>query len=493
MRKDQIFLLACLGYIAGVFAGSFFVFSWWIFFLGAGLLIACTVVFFQKKTLYFIVPVLLIAFGVFSAEQALKQYSEARLQPGEASGTVRVVNDPEDKSFYKHVVVKFVVCDDSRCPQERILWQAPLATDVLAGTALRFSCPLELPKNFDPEFDYRMFLAKDGIAYVCAKASKAEILPPDRWARFMRGLFLPKRALESAIEKSIPQPEAGLALGLIIGGDNRLPEDLQDGFVTAGLSHIVAISGYNIALIAQGFVILGIMIGLWRRQALWFAIVGIILFIVLVGAPASAVRAGVMGSALFVALFVGRQSRGMNMLLLAGAVMLMFQPLLLRYDIGFQLSFLATLAIVVTAPLIHQLMPKEFFGKGIVEIALLTFSVELFVVPLIVYHFHIFSVFALFMNVLILPFVPYAMATVFVSALGFFLIPGFHVLPAWIAYAILRSITYAVEQLNVVSKATIEMSLHPIGLFFWYGFLFLVVFLIRKYYTRRYVQEKDIQ
>ncbi|MEI8097161.1 MAG: ComEC/Rec2 family competence protein, partial [Candidatus Moraniibacteriota bacterium] len=481
MRKDQIFLLACLGYIGGVFVGSFFIFLWWTFLLVVALWMATVLAFSQKKIITLFVPLLFFACGIFSIEKSLNHFREGNIVLLLVSGTARVVNDPEEKSFFKEIIVKMESCKEPICPQEKILWQAPRTTEIVIGSRINFSCSLELPKNFDPAFDYRMFLAKDNIAYVCSKAVFINILPEDRESRFMRFFFMPKRAFEKALDRSIPQPEAGLAAGLIIGGNNRLPDTLSQSFVTAGLSHIVAISGYNIALIAQGFLIFGIALGLWRRQALWFAVVGIVFFIFLVGAPASAVRAGVMGVCAFGALFFGRLSRGINMLLLAGAVMLFFQPLLLRYDIGFQLSFLATLAIIVSAPHVSQLLPKEFFGKGFVEIALLTFSVELFVVPLIAYQFHIFSPFALLMNILLLPLVPYAMMASFVSVLGFFIFPGLHVLPAGVAYGILRIITYAVERLSIVPGSVREVSLSPSSLVLWYTFLFFIIILIRKH------------
>lgn len=472
--------------------GSFFVVSWWIILLFISLFIAVVAVFPQKKLVVFVVPLGVFVFGIISVQSALEHYREGVLQPKEVSGTFRVVSVPEEKSFYKQVILRGEACLNERCPAEKILWQAPIAMEVGIGARVAFVCQLEIPKNFDPEFDYRMFLAKDTIGYSCPKALQAELLPEDTLARVIRYLFFPRRAFETALNKSLPQPEAGLAMGLIIGGNNRLPDTLQQAFVTAGLSHIVAISGYNIALIAQGLVFFGIAIGLWRRQALWSAIIGIILFIVLVGAPASAVRAGVMGCSLFMALFFGRLSRGINMLLLAGAVMLFFQPLLLRYDVGFQLSFLATLAITLSAPYIEHWLPKEFFGKSVVEIALMTFSVELFVLPLIAYQFHLFSPFALLMNMLLLPLVPYAMATAFVAGICFFLLPGLHILPATLAYGFLRIITLAVERLSMVRGAQIDVSLSPTALFFWYTCLFFVILGIRKYYSRKYDQTKSL-
>lgn len=492
MRKDRIFLLACLGYIAGVFAGSFFVVSWWGIVLVLALWAAVAVAFPQKNILLLLLPLALFSFGVFSVAGALDQFRGDALHIGEVSGIARIVNDPEERNFYRQTILRMESCASGQCPREKILWQAPRTTDIASGVRFSFACVLELPENFDPGFDYRMFLAKDGIGYVCRMASQTDSLQDDARSRLTRLFFVPKHTLEEALDKSVPQPEAGLAEGLILGGDNRLPETLKQAFIKAGLSHIVAISGYNIALIAQGFVIFGIVIGLWRRQALWFAACGVILFILMVGAPASAIRAGIMGLCAFAALSAGRLSRSINILVFAAALMLLFQPLLLRYDIGFQLSFLASLAIIVAVPWLERLLPKEFIGKSFAEIALMTFSVELFVVPLLAYQFHIFSPYALLANALLLPLVPYTMALSFIGALGFLVLPGLHLLPAGIAYLFLRLITAGAEQVSVLPGATVELSISAGALFLWYASLFFVIVILKRRFHQYHVQTKNI-
>ena len=492
MRKDQVFLLACLGYIGGVFAGSFFGAVWWVFIVSLACLLAFALAFPRKEQWLLLLPVLLCAAGIFSAERSVQHFRLDNLQGREVSGMARVINDPEEKDFYRHTLIRMESCEYTPCPQEKILWQAPLGSGVVAGVRIAFACALTVPENFDPAFDYRMFLAKDNIGYICRKASRMERGEDDLYARLTQWFFAPKRALENAIERSLPQPEAGLAEGLILGGDNRLSKGLKAAFVKAGLSHIVAISGYNIALIAQGFVLFGIMIGLWRRQALWFAALGVILFVVFVGAPASAVRAGIMGVTVFAALFVGRLTQSVNMLLLAAVVMLIFQPLLLRYDVGFQLSFLATLAIITVLPLVEHFIPKEFFGKTLVEIALLTLAVELFVVPLLLYQFHLFSPFALLANVLLLPLVPYVMALTFFSSLLFFVVPGLYMIPAALAYLFLRIITFSAESISAWPGAAIEVSMSASMLLLWYAGLFFVIVGMKKYIQKKYVQAENI-
>lgn len=489
MQKDKIVLAAGLGYLAGTFAGSFIAVSAWvIFLLLAGSVALCYV--FPQRSIFLLVPFLILfLFGTFSVRDALYQFREENMHAGAVSGIARVISDPEERDFYRRTIIRMESCDQESCPREKILWQAPRMEVVVSGARIVFSCALEIPENFDAEFDYRMFLAKEGVGYICQRASHTEVLVEDTRARLTRIFFIPKRTLESALVGSLPQPEAGLAAGLLLGGDHRLPEALKQAFIKVGLSHIVAISGYNIALIAQAFIILGIGIGLWRRQALWFAAVAIILFVLLVGAPASAIRAGSMALTVFAALFFGRLSQSVNVLILVAVLMLFFQPLLLRYDVGFQLSFLATLAIILTFPIINHFIRGEFFGKSFVQIALLTFSVELFIVPLLLYQFQIFSPFALLANVFLLPLVPYTMAGAFVSGIAFFILPGAHFLPAAFTYVCLRGITSLVEWISTWSGVSVEVSIGiPIPMIlFWYAVLFFVIVRVKQYMRKQYV------
>ena len=492
MRKDQVFLFVCLGEIVGVFTGSFFVAVWWVILLLFAAWVALLVAFPERDILLLVLPLALFSLGIFSAQDSLDRFRTENMHTGTVSGIARVVNDPEERSFYRHTIVRMESCDNAYCPPEKILWQAPRTKEIPPGSRIAFSCALAVPENFDANFDYRMFLAKDDIGYLCRQALRAEMAAEDMRARLMRIFFLPKRAFETALEKTLPQPEAGLAEGLILGGDNRLSENLKQAFITAGLSHIVAISGYNIALIAHVFIFIGLGIGLWRRQALGFAALCIILFIVLVGAPASAVRAGIMALTVFAALLVGRLSQSVHMLVAAAVLMLIFQPLLLRYDVGFQLSFLATLAIIAALPLIGRILPKEFLGKTLVEIAFLTFSVELFVVPLLAYQFQSLFPFALFANVLLLPLVPYAMATAFTAGVAFFVLPGLHLLPAALGYAFLRSITFAAEHISLWPGATTPVSVGVPALLLWYVGLFFAIVMIQRRIRKKYVPTKNI-
>lgn len=492
MRADQVFLGSVLSFIGGVASGSFFAVQDFFLLLLLASWTALLAVFPRKNILCFGIFVASWAGGSSAALHEREYFQMPHAFEKEVSGVARIVADPEEKDFFREAVLHFESCDGGiPCPRKDVLWQAPRTLALEAGERWRFSCLLKEPENFSPDFDYRMFLGKDGIGFVCEKASLAEKIPgQDMEGRLRSWLYAPKHALEHALGRSIAEPEAGLAKGLLLGGNAYLPVSLQDAFTRAGLSHIVAVSGYNITIIAQGFLLLGIAIGFWRKQAIRAALLGIVLFILMIGAPASASRAGAMAGAAFLAMQTGRLSPSLRALFFAAGAMLLWNPLLLRYDIGFQLSFLATLGIIVAASWQNSFWRGEFRGKWFAELAWMTFMAELCIVPLILYHFHTFSPFMLLANMLVLPAVPYAMGLSFAAAAAFLVFPGLHVLFAWAAYAALSFLTRSAEAIGGLPGAQIAVASFGIGaLLLWYAALFFAIVGIERHRKRKIYAE----
>ena len=127
--------------------------------------------------------------------------------------------------------------------------------------------------------------------------------------------------------------------GLLYGERSGLPLELADNFSRTGVSHIIAVSGYNISIVALALMSLFINLGLARPRAFWLVVAGIILFVIFTGAGASVVRAGIMGLIVLLAGQLGRLSRIGNVLIFTAALMLLFNPYVLIWDAGFQLSF----------------------------------------------------------------------------------------------------------------------------------------------------------
>jgi competence protein ComEC len=233
---------------------------------------------------------------------------------------------------------------------------------------------------------------------------------------FLGSLFSLKHRLMGSIEASISEPYAGLGEGLLLGVKQALGEELENDFRTTGIIHIVVLSGYNIMIVVSFvlFIISFFTRSHWRAL---FGIVAIVCFALLVGLSATVVRASIMASLLLIATTYHRTYDIFRALLLAGAVMLFINPWLLLYDIGFQLSFMATLGLILVAPRFEGLVVTQPLAVKAKEYVIATVATQIAVLPLLMYHIGEISLIAVVVNLLVLPIVPLAMFSTFVTGL----------------------------------------------------------------------------
>src|SRR5262249_39924704 len=155
-----------------------------------------------------------------------------------------------------------------------------------------------------------------------------------------------RRRAGDALAAAIPEPEAGLAAGIVIGLRDRVDRDLAAAFTTVGASHVVAISGWNIAIVASTVAALAGALGRRRRPVL--LVVSIVAYVLFAGASPSVVRAAAMAGVVLLARETGRAGRASAALGWAAALLLFADPDLVT-DAGFQLSTLATGGILAWA------------------------------------------------------------------------------------------------------------------------------------------------
>lgn len=266
------------------------------------------------------------------------------------------------------------------------------------------------PQNED--FSYRDILARRGI-YSYMAFPRVRLLAHDRGNPLLAGIDAFRRAAYEVIGKLFPQPEAGLLSGILLGIENDIPEALQDAFRDTGTSHIIAISGFNISILAGLFALFAARLFPNRWVALGVVVIGIAFYTVLVGAQASVVRAAVMGGMSLLGRYIGRRQTGANSLAFTAALMTLFNPQL-PWDVSFQLSFMATLGLVLYADPLQQSVHRLLAGRMaagmarrvsalVSEYVLFTIAAQVTTLPVILYHFHRLSLTALLANPLILP------------------------------------------------------------------------------------------
>lgn len=462
ISKSKIFFALSLSFLVGVFAASFqpeagppladFDQKSFLLLLFAGALATILLNYKNRKAWLVSAAILFFAMGVWwtniSLGNAKNKLTGEKTGPVEFTGTV--IREPETDEKYQKIIVQ-----DKK--KNKILISADIFPAFEYGDELGVGCILQEPKNYaDSRFDYQMYLAKDGIYRVCSKP-KITLIAKNRGNKIYSAILKTKNIFEEKLSAVFPNPEGAYLKGLLLGGSKRLPESISGAFSRTGTTHTVAVSGYNVTIVAAFLMWLGIYLGLWRRQVFSFALVGIVLFVLATGAPSSAVRAGIMGSLVIWAMKEGRLANSANAILAAGSLMLAANPLLLRYDAGFQLSFLATLGIVWLYPLFE----KNFFESEqniLKETILATLAAQIFVLPVILSNFENLSIISPLANLLILPAIPYIMLGGFVAGIagGVFLPLG--KLVGLVPYFLLRFELWIVQRLASFSWSSIEIK-----------------------------------
>lgn len=228
--------------------------------------------------------------------------------------------------------------------------------------------------------------------------------------------------LEASLAGVIPGPAGQLAAGLLLGRQASLALELRDQLRDTGTSHLLAVSGYNVALVA-GFLLATLAAVADRRLAVGVGLAGVAMYTLLVGAPPSALRAALMAVLAGLAMLVGRLPDPLTSLALAAAAMAGLDPWLLG-DLGFQLSCAATAGLVLlAAPLAGRWRPRPRLARWLVHGLAVTLAAQLATLPLVLHHFQSAQLVSPLANLLVQPVVPLLMALGLLALVGGWLWP----------------------------------------------------------------------
>ena len=301
-----------------------------------------------------------------------------------------------------------------------LLARVTAAVDWRYGDRLLLQGRLETPPEFEG-FSYRDYLARQGI-YAYMPSASAERLGRGEGNSLLRAIYALRERALVVIYRLYPDPEASLLAGILLGVETGIPADVQQAFSDTGTAHIIVISGFNITILSGLFTVVFLrLLGKRRRYlaAVLSALV-IALYTLLVGAGAAVVRAAILGGLSLLGRQIGRRQHGLNSLGIVAALMALFNPQVL-WDVSFQLSFMATLGLVLYADPLSALFRKlaarylptesaERLAGAVGEYFLFTIAAQVTTLPVIAYHFGRLSLSALLANPAILPFQPAVMA-----------------------------------------------------------------------------------
>ncbi len=416
MSKSRIFLAVMLFFVGGVALRSFFAIEEIYVLIGIGVL-ACVMLAFSrdmKVVLYSAMAGVSLVGMLWFASFEPRQFVLEKQVGTNITIEGEVVRDPE----FRNTTQRLVVAPQS-ASAEKILVVAPRYPETAYGDTVRVTGILKRPENFSG-FDYAGYLAKDDIYFTMNYADVALVR---EGSGIRRSLFAFKNQLKENIDLAMPSPHASFVNGILLGDTADMPKELDEAFVASGVSHLTALSGYNITIIAV-FVAFALSFFFTSSGVITvLSIIGIALFVLMTGASPSVVRAAIMGVALLLARHAGRQSAPLIVIVFAAFVMIVANPRVLVFDIGFQLSFLAVLGLAYVAPYLQKKMMRvpEFLKWK--EAFVATISAQIAVLPLLAYQFGQVSLVSPMVNVLVLPLMPFAMLFGFLTGAAGFIAP----------------------------------------------------------------------
>lgn len=495
MPKSRIFLWLMVFFIVGVGMRSFFPVS--IISVWAGVVLSVIIIIIgilRKKTKVTVSGFCLILLfcGVlrYAAHDVripdMSPFFEKRMV---FSGVVDTEPGKSERAQRLNVMVSSADGHALAQPIHTLIttWKYP---EYRLGDEILVSGSLREPENFD-EFDYVSYLARQGITTVMV-FPEIEKTGEHQGYAFYIFLSRAKHVFEGRIARILPEPHASLLNGLLLGERASMSQEFIEDLKRTGTTHIVALSGYNITIVGRFFITLLLFLTIPFQISFWAALFSIALFVVLTGASASVVRAGIMGSLLLLAEREGRQYHMTNALVFAAALMIYHNPKILRFDTAFQLSFLATVGILYATPYVEKLVDRvqiifsrmrgnydlqrfsklhgselQSFSISLKRIFVETLSAQCFVLPWIVYLFGRVSIISPLSNIAVLVVVPYAMAVGFGAGVIASIWESAGRVAGIIAWLFLEYIIVVIQFFAKIPGASVEI-----------GGIFLFLFLI---------------
>ena len=375
------------------------------------------------------------------------------------------------------------------------------------GDKLEVACNLLTPEKVQ-DFAYDDYLARYNIYSTCYNP-KITLLAKNQGNFVLAAILKIKNFFIARINYVLAEPQSSFLAGLLIGAKRAIPADLQSVFSKTGTTHIVAVSGYNVTIIAVFLMLIFQNLGLARKKIFWGILGFLLVFAIMTGLQASCIRAAIMGGVVLLANYLGRLSKIKTVLVLTVVLMLIANPKILVFDLGFQLSFLATLGLIYLNPVLTKLtkiencLPAEASAKAgklsasggsalggkIVKLILgdyllTTLSAIIMTQPIILYNYGKISLVAPLANILILPFVPLAMLLGFMTGILAMIWTGLGWVAGWSVWLVLTYIIWVLENLASLDWAYFEFS----KINFWLMIFLYLIIVGFIYRFRRYLK-----
>jgi competence protein ComEC len=467
LSKSKIFLIFCLSFILGVLAAPI-VAKIITVMLAVIFVILISIGWNSKSARVIGFAGLFLLLGVlrFQTVVATNNLSPFYGKSALVSGTI--IEEPdirEDKIYLTLGKIKV----DGQAVYDKILVSVYPSHNFSYGDGLEVSGKIQEPAVFE-DFNYKNYLSRYGIDAVMYYPN-FDVVSQNQGNKLKAKLLEVKHKFTANLTKVLPEPQNALLAGILVGEKRTIPASLSDKFNATGTSHIVAISGYNITIIVWALELILRRFG--KRVSSSVSLIMILGFVILTGATASAIRAAIIGCLALIALNIGRLQNLANAMALTAAIMILINPKILPYDVGFQLSFLALCGLVYLSP--HIAWNSKYIPIWVSKGLTATLAAQIFTLPLLLFNFDRLSLVAPITNVLVLEMVPPTMGLGFaVGALGF-VWPALAALLAWPLWILLSYIIEIVQLTAKLPYASIGLHINLPAVFIYYVFLVAIL------------------
>lgn len=466
MRKSYITIFSLISFLAGVLSAYFFI------LISIPVILSVFYIIYTKERKLFFIFFCFFLFGVLRISLIFWQehHSVFLQNTNQEVQIIGVISDEPNKRSYKNLYTLQIYSLKGMEFWEKV--QINTRKDFEYGDVLSISGKLLETKNTE-DFPEENYLKLFGI-YAKMDFPKITKISHDPPSQLRATLYNMKNFMLRQISHNFSPPHDAFLAGLLIGDRQGLPYDLNQDFRKTGLTHIIAVSGSNITML---LVVLAIIFSFLPRGALFpLSLFSILLFSIFVGMSAAVIRAAIMGSIGFVAIHTGKKQSPCISLLLTCVIMTLYQPYILFYDVGFQLSVSAVIGIIWVVPILPKILLKipKFFG--IQEAILMSLAAQITTLPISLYHFHAFSLIAPIANVFAVPAIPFILLSGF---LALFPLPILSLFLQKITEIGLDYILYIAENFAKIPSAYFEEIFIPTVLLILY-YIIILLFILHK-------------
>ena len=462
-RPYRIFTILAIFFLVGIFLASFLDFDFRRIWPVLILIYLCLLfsAFFNFLLRNFFLALISFSFITFFLGINIYSYFSFRTNvvlpfSSNVDITGRVAARPQIDATKQKLIVEYYLLDQDK--NARVLVSAPRFPLYKYDDVIQVSGVVAEPPVFS-DFNYHDYLKRYLVFGLINRPKSIVYVGHDNnlGGRFLGALYDFSGRFEAALNNVLPEPQASLSAGILLGVKRNIPDALMNDLNASGLTHIIALSGYNVTILVEILVVVFIA-KLGRRRIFIYGSALILFFILMTGASSSVVRAGIFSFMILFGEQLGRQADKTNLMLLAAILMVVFNPYVLRYDTGFQLSFLAFTGLIYLSPQIKKIFEKpklKNVPNGIKVPLTETLGAQLAVFPLIWYQFGRLSLIAPLSNLLVLPLIPLSMLLIFVTGVGAILNMKLGLFCGYLLWPVLEYIVKAVELLAKVPWASV--------------------------------------